>query len=237
MDKEARRSSDLEGLNGRRLLIVDLDAEPLFTHALQKTLEEEGLECAVVRDEDVALEQVERQPPDAVVLALDSPRQRVAALGGAIREKAPGSAIIILGSNYDARVAGLVMKNGFAGYLTKEITLSGFIRSVGLAVAGNVVLAPELSRRRSQSLSPGQLEALRRAEQLTRREQEVLELLAQGADGKQIERKLLISSNTVRGHVQNVLTKLQVHSRLEAATFSRRFGIDDLSQRIDEPCR
>jgi two-component system, NarL family, nitrate/nitrite response regulator NarL len=63
------------------------------------------------------------------------------------------------------------------------------------------------------------------ASQLTPREREVLTLLVQGADGRRAASTLGISLNTIRTHVQSILTKLQVHSRLEAATFAVRHGI------------
>jgi two-component system nitrate/nitrite response regulator NarL len=67
------------------------------------------------------------------------------------------------------------------------------------------------------------------AAMLTPRELEVLELLVGGASGERIARELAISPNTVRTHVQNVLNKLQVNSRLEAATFATRHGIVDIA--------
>jgi two-component system nitrate/nitrite response regulator NarL len=63
------------------------------------------------------------------------------------------------------------------------------------------------------------------ASQLTRRELEVLELLAQGAGGAEIARRLRVSPNTVRTHVQGILSKLQVHTRLEAAAFAVRHDL------------
>jgi two-component system nitrate/nitrite response regulator NarL len=65
------------------------------------------------------------------------------------------------------------------------------------------------------------------AEQLTYRELDVLKLLAEGVRGDAIAQRLGISKNTVRTHVQSILTKLQVHTRLEAATFAVRHGIVD----------
>lgn len=63
------------------------------------------------------------------------------------------------------------------------------------------------------------------ADHLTSREREVLSLLASGATSEMIAAELSVSLNTVRTHIQNVLTKLQVHSRLEAATFAVKYGI------------
>jgi DNA-binding NarL/FixJ family response regulator len=73
--------------------------------------------------------------------------------------------------------------------------------------------------------------ALRRMAELTRREREVLALLAQGADNDGIAQRLVISPETARTHIQNVLGKLDVHSRLEAAAFVVQNGIlDDLAR-------
>ena len=75
-------------------------------------------------------------------------------------------------------------------------------------------------------------EALKRMAKLTRREREVLALLAQGADNDGIAQHLVISPETARTHIQNVLGKLDVHSRLEAAAFVTQNGIlDDLAGR------
>jgi DNA-binding NarL/FixJ family response regulator len=69
--------------------------------------------------------------------------------------------------------------------------------------------------------------------QLTAREREVLELLVEGADGAMIARRLGISRNTVRTHVQSILTKLQVHSRLEAATLAVRHRVVPVPSNVD----
>jgi two-component system nitrate/nitrite response regulator NarL len=69
------------------------------------------------------------------------------------------------------------------------------------------------------------------ARQLTERETQVLRLMVDGLNGSQIATKLGISSNTVRTHIQSILTKLQVHSRLAAATFAVRHGLFDARRR------
>ena len=226
MDRLERLRLDRERLEGRLVLIVDLEDEPLFTHSLRTALEDAGAVSWVVHNESDALAQAEKEGPDLVIIDLEFPHSRVLAVGKAIHSKSPQSVVLTLGSFYDSRFALEIMRNGFRGYLTKDISFAEFVSSIGIALTGDVVLAPKASRRPHNLLTPDQLEALQRAEQLTHREQEVLALLSKGADGRQIEGALLISRNTVRRHIQNVLTKLQVHSRLEAATFSTRFGIE-----------
>ena len=86
--------------------------------------------------------------------------------------------------------------------------------------AGPTIFDRSLLRRRRE-----QTEALRRVSSLTRREREVLALLVEGADNDLIARSLVISPETVRTHIQNVLVKLGVHSRLEAAVYVRQNGV------------
>jgi two-component system nitrate/nitrite response regulator NarL len=78
---------------------------------------------------------------------------------------------------------------------------------------------------RSSTRRTGRSDEALLADQLTRREREVLMLLVEGLSGAAIARRLRISSNTVRTHIQSILTKLQVHSRLAAATFAVRHGL------------
>lgn len=228
MDTSEGHERRREPIEGRSILIVDLEDEPLFTHSLGTALEDAGAECRVVPNEEEAYERAASGAADVAIVDLEFPHSRVAEVGRAIHEQSPQAAVVVLGTYYDSRFALEVMRYGFRGYLTKEISLAGFIGSIGKALSGEVVLAPSSSRRPNNLLTADQLEALRRAEQLTHREREVLALLAHGADGRQIGRTLLISKNTVNRHIQNVLSKLEVHSRLEAATFSRRFGIDGI---------
>jgi two-component system nitrate/nitrite response regulator NarL len=107
--------------------------------------------------------------------------------------------------------------------MVKDTPLSKFVGGIDAAVHGQPVPPRRLARSRVRSAAGG-VDALL-AEQLTPREYEVLALLVQGVNGDAIAKKLGISRNTTRTHVQSILTKLQVHSRLEAAAFAVRSGI------------
>ena len=107
------------------------------------------------------------------------------------------------------------------GVITEPETFKRALESVA---DGQVVFQHRLGRALASGVSPASGAELL-ARQLTSREIEVLQLLAEGASSTEIARRLAVSPNTVRTHVQGILTKLQVHSRREAAAFAVRYGI------------
>jgi two-component system nitrate/nitrite response regulator NarL len=118
---------------------------------------------------------------------------------------------------------------GFHGYLTKGTPVSSFMSAIRSVLDGQQVF-PNVSRN-GRSRGGAERDARMLAEQLTAREREVLSLLVQGVSGNRLSKRLGVSPNTVRTHVQSILTKLQVHSRLEAATFAVRHGVTDEPRR------
>jgi two-component system NarL family response regulator len=125
----------------------------------------------------------------------------------------------------DSRAVQRALKAGFHGYLTKDIPLSQFVDAIKTALSDQVIIPHRLARAAVGVRSAEEQQAMLLADQLTAREKEVLELLVKGAGGPEIADSLSVSQNTVRTHIQNILTKLQVHSRLEAASFAVRFSI------------
>jgi two-component system nitrate/nitrite response regulator NarL len=115
------------------------------------------------------------------------------------------------------------LRSGFAGYLTKNSEPEQFKRALERVADGQVVFQHRL--RAAPGGDPEASGADLLAKQLTAREVEVLQLLAEGASSTEISGQLSVSPNTVRTHVQGILTKLQVHSRLEAAAFAVRHGL------------
>jgi NarL family two-component system response regulator LiaR len=207
-----------------RVLIVDDHA--LFSEALGPLLEQNGMEVlGIAASGAEALEAVQREHPEVVLVDLGLPDMPGLTLGRAILEQQPGTKVLAVTGLDHARVAREVLQAGFHGFLTKDTPLPQFIKSVRAAMEGQVINLPRRERARSGAGDDEQRDAALLAGQLTPRELEVLEILVQGGSNAEIARQLHLSPNTVRTHVQSILTKLQVRSRLEAAAFAVRFGI------------
>ena len=114
------------------------------------------------------------------------------------------------------------IRAGFRGYVSKDCRVSQLREAITEAMGAGVVAAVPSHRRGSRTRSSENGGVALLAGQLTQREREVLALLARGTSSVDMARRLDISPNTLRTHVQSVLTKLQVHSRLEAAAFAVR---------------
>jgi DNA-binding NarL/FixJ family response regulator len=140
--------------------------------------------------------------------------------GRTMLEERPEAKILALTAMNDSAVVDEALRIGFRGYLTKDTPVAQFANAIQAVMGGQLVLPYRLAPTTRRSASKSDAAVL--GDQLTSRERQVLELLVQGADGRTIAATLSINRNTVRTHIQSVLTKLQVHSRLEAATFAVR---------------
>lgn len=208
-----------------RILIVD--DHTLFAEAIRRALEDFGLSVIeVVSQGSEAVKAVDRSDPDIILMDIGLPDQSGLAAGHAILERHPDAKIIAVTALSERAAVDEALRIGFVGYLTKDTPVRQFVNAVRSAMDGHLVLPHRLSSNGRLSQQEDQVALL--ASQLTPREREVLTLLVEGANGKVAASKMGISSNTVRTHVQNILTKLQVHSRLEAATFAVRNSLVEI---------
>jgi two-component system, NarL family, nitrate/nitrite response regulator NarL len=196
----------------------------LFAEAIRSALEDAGMDAVgVVTSGRAALAHLEDDRPDVVLLDVGLPDRSGLAVGREILESWPEAKLMVLTALDDPKAVEEAMRAGFRGYLTKDTPVSRFVSSIEAIVAGQVVFPHRFARTAQRAGSGDSVWLL--ISQLTPREREVLGLLVEGADGRTIATRLGISRNTVRTHVQSILTKLQVHSRLEAATLAVRHRV------------
>jgi DNA-binding NarL/FixJ family response regulator len=203
-----------------RILVVD--DHKLFAEAVQMALERAGHEVFVATSGDEAVDTAKRTTPDVILLDLGLPDRSGFVVGKEIVDKIPSTKIVVVTSMEDQRTLQEVIRSGFHGFLTKDTKLPQLVRAIGDAVDGQLVVPHRLAVRRRYDGSE-EVELL--ASQLTPRELEVLGLLAEGANSGEIAETLVVSPNTVRTHVQSILAKLQVHSRLEAVAFATQHNL------------
>jgi two-component system nitrate/nitrite response regulator NarL len=197
-----------------------VDDHVLFADAIAPALAEKGFDVVgVASTAREAFQAVERERPDLTLMDIGLPDQNGLVAGKEILERFPKTKVVALTARADPRAVDDALKSGFLGFISKNIGISDFVQAVQALVDGQVVLTPRPNDGRAHVEDEG---AALMADQLTPREREVLALLVRGASGDAIAQPLGISPNTVRTHVQSILTKLQVHSRLEAAAFAVR---------------
>jgi DNA-binding NarL/FixJ family response regulator len=197
----------------------------LFAEAIRSSLESLGMEILELTETGRDAVAAAHQQPDLVLVDLGLPDMHGIEVGKAILAQCPGATVLAVTSIMDPAIVREVMRAGFHGYLTKDTPLEQFIKSIEAALSGQMVIPQHLASRAAGQRTKEQQETDLLVRQLTARELEILALLAQGKSGGAMAAELSISANTIRSHIQNILTKLQVHSRLEAATFAVKHGI------------
>jgi two-component system, NarL family, response regulator LiaR len=211
------------GSAGRVLIIDD---HRLFSEVIRSTLEGMGMEVlgsATTGSE--GLDMARRERPDVVLVDIGLPDESGLSVGKKILEALPETKVVAVTSLIDPRAAAEAVRLGFRAYVTKDTPVNQFVSWIQAVLDGAEVTPPQLARHAAGYRTPEEQHAAILIKQLTDRERQVLQLLAEGSSGVQIAARLSISPNTVRTHVQSILTKLQVHSRLEAAAFAVRHGL------------
>lgn len=167
-----------------------------------------------------ALERARQLRPDVVLMDLIMPVMDGITAIAALRRELPDTEIIALTSVLeDEKVIGAV-RAGAMGYLLKDTHAEDLCRAIKAAAAGQVQLSPQAAARLLR-----EVKAPDNPETLTDREAEVLRLLAKGRSNKEIAQALIIGEKTVKTHVSNILAKLNVPSRTQAALFAVRIGM------------
>lgn len=211
---------------GESIKVLIVDDHRLFADVIRSVLTEQGMDVLDVAStvaEGLAADRAGQ--PDVVLVDLGLPDGDGISLGRSIVAARPDARVIALTALNDPKAVGEALRAGFAGYLTKDTPLTQFVSLIEAAVAGQVVIPQRLAAGVAGARTADERHAALLAEQLSPRERQVLTLLAEGANSEDIAGRLSVSPNTVRTHVQSILTKLQVHSRLEAATFAVKYGI------------
>jgi NarL family two-component system response regulator LiaR len=167
--------------------------------------------------------------PDVVLMDLLMPVMDGIEATGAIRRELPDVEVIALTSVLEDVSVSEAVRAGAIGYLLKNTEAEALGRAIKAAADGQVQLAPEAAARLMREVrSPESPEAL------TEREAEVLRLVARGWANKQIAQELFVGEKTVKAHVSNILTKLGVHSRTQAALHAVRIGLVSMNELNEE---
>jgi DNA-binding NarL/FixJ family response regulator len=207
--------------------VVVVDDHDLFRTGLMNLLTEQGIHVVgEAATGEAAVKLVRDLAPDVVVMDIHMPGISGVDATRELAAVAPRSRVVVLTiSEEDGDVVDAVMA-GACGYLLKSSSIEELVAGIRAAAAGESLISPQIATKVLQILraqSPGRSQPLRA--ELSQRELEVLKLIAIGKDNAEIAKDLFISPKTVKNHISNILMKLQIDNRIQAAVYAVRSGI------------
>ena len=209
-----------------RVLLVDDHA--LFRSGIKALLQRQK-DFEVVGEASDGLEGIKRAKslkPDVVLLDLHMPGISGRDAVRLIVEELPETKVVMLTVSEDAEDLLETLQAGAHGYLLKNIDTSYFLDAIRNAAEGEAVMSPLMTAKLMQSVraAPAAAPAIDK-ERLSPREREILAFLAHGASNKEIARTLDLAESTVKIHMQSILKKLNLVSRVQAAVYAVEHGL------------
>jgi DNA-binding NarL/FixJ family response regulator len=217
-----------ETLTTDQLRVMLVDDHDLFRTGLRNLLEEQGVQIVAEASEgSAALSLVRELTPDVVVMDLNMPGMNGIEATREIAREAPLTRVVVLTiSDEDDDVIDAILA-GACGYLLKDSSIQDLMQGIRAASVGEALISPHIAAKVLQSLRAASVdsETIARGPELSDRETEVLRLIASGMDNAEIARDLSISPKTVKNHISNILMKLQIENRIQAAVYAVRRGL------------
>jgi DNA-binding NarL/FixJ family response regulator len=227
-----------------RIRVLIVDDQRLLCEGFRQLIElEPNLEVVgMAGDGEEALALTERlataqTAPDVVLMDVRMPRLDGIMATRAFKARWPAIRVVILTTFDDRELIHAGLQAGALGYVLKDITAEQLATAIRVVAQGQVLLHPDVASKVIASFSSAPSESAVSAAvtpafvgvsdptQLTEREREVLALLARGASNREISETLYIASGTVKNHLSNILGKLGVHDRTQAALKAREMGL------------
>lgn len=215
-----------------RILLID--DHSLFRSGVRQLLQREA-DIEIVAEAADGVEGIKRAKefaPDVILLDLNMPGLSGLETLQLLVQDLPDAAVLILTVSEDADELGQALRSGARGYLIKNIEAEALVAAVRRARRGEPVIADSMTAKlvaqfRAQPAAPAGGPPAAERDRLTAREREIVQCLARGESNKQIARRLDVAESTVKIHVQNILKKLNLTSRVQVAVYAVEHGIGD----------
>ncbi|CAI3944702.1 DNA-binding response regulator [Commensalibacter communis] len=220
-------------MKNSKIKILLIDDHALFRSGLRFLLETEK-DFEIVGEAQDGLQGVKLANtlhPDVVLLDLDMPVMAGKETLQQLLSADPKLHVLILTVSEDNENLLECMEIGASGYLLKNIDIDFLLQSIRKTLDGDNILSPEMTTKLIRQLkNPKQQdnEPYKLYESLTSREKEILAWLTKGGSNKEIARFFNLSESTIKLHVQNILRKLNIHSRVQAAVFALKYGFNKI---------
>ena len=211
-----------------RILLAD--DHTMLRQSLRRSITEQGLDVVgEAADGEEAVRLAEALRPDVVLMDVSMPILDGVEATRIIRERAPEIQVVILTMHADRDVLDRAIRAGAAGYLVKDCTIEEVVRTVRQAAAGETALTPELAGAMLAEATrpePHQASSAHPPEAIiTKREEEVLQRIAEGLSTTEVAATLYISVKTVKNHLASVYQKLDSRDRTQAVVRAVKMGI------------
>jgi NarL family two-component system response regulator LiaR len=214
--------------NIRILIVDDHDIVREGQRALIET--ELGMELVgEAKDGIEAVELADRLQPDVILMDLHMPKKDGIEAITEIKGENPDSRILVLTSFNEDETVYAAIKAGAMGYLLKDSSPQKILKSIRKVYQGETSIGPRIAQKLMREIQRTS-DSPPTEEPLTIREMEVIKLIAEGLSNQEIAERLVISERTVRTHVTNILGKLHLANRTQAALYALREGLADLEQ-------
>jgi NarL family two-component system response regulator LiaR len=207
-----------------RVMIVDDHAVVRQGLKTFLDLQDDILVAGEASDGADAVQRVDELAPDVILMDLIMPRLDGIEAVRRIKRARPKTQILVLTSFGDDQKVFAAIRAGAIGFLLKDVSPQDLAAAIFAAHRGEATLSPGIATRLMQELATGGQPAADE-HALTERERAVLALIAQGRSNRQISDDLAISEKTVKTHVSNILTKLHLEDRTQAAIFALKEGL------------
>ncbi|GAB4208723.1 MAG: response regulator transcription factor [Coleofasciculaceae cyanobacterium] len=203
-----------------RVLIVD--DQPLIRQALKLLLaEDNALQVVGEADEGkAAICQVEALHPDVVLMDIQMPVMDGVAATREICQRFEQTKVLVLSVDDDDEYVAQALRYGAAGYLLKNTPPEELALAIKAVYRGYTHLGPGLGKKIMAQIPDPVLHSSGQWEKLTPREQEIVKLIATGANNREIAQALYISEKTVKNHITNILNRLNLRDRIQVAIFA-----------------
>ncbi|MRX10122.1 response regulator [Pseudoduganella sp. FT25W] len=206
-----------------QITVLLVDDHTLFRSGIRSLLQRspEFLVVGEAADGFEGVKRAQQLKPQVVLLDLNMPGMSGVETLQLMLQDCPDSAIVMLTVSEDAEDLSIALKAGASGYLLKNIDTDYLTRAIRRAAAGETVVAEAMTAKLVAQLQSGSAPpAASELDKLTPRERDILDCLARGESNKGIARILDVAESTVKIHVQSVLKKLKLTSRVQAAVFA-----------------
>jgi two-component system, NarL family, response regulator LiaR len=209
------------------ITVLIVDDHPLVRQGIRAYMETQA-DLQVVGDAgsgEQAVAMAGESVPDVVIMDLAMPSMDGVEAIRRIKRLSPRTQIVVLTSFHDDRYVFPAVRAGALSYLLKDAGPEELSDAVRRAMGGEAVLHPRVAARLIREVSGAHGESLNPFAELTDREMDVLRLIAAGMANSEIAERLVVSEKTVKGHVSNILSKLHLADRTQAAVFAWRQGV------------